>query len=435
MAFNFDGSFGLDQAGLELSLNDFSFDSSQAGQQHTQHTQHRELHNMLLQDDHSHSGGHTQAMDHSQTPPGTFDFHPSALTPDMLASASTTPVFQTNPDKATLSNQSLQQQLHNQQHQQLLQQQQNQQQQQHQQQHFHNQQQQQQQQQQHVIPTSQQDQLLTPAGSDYYSTDYTQFMSPLGVQPDTSDAAMTITDQFEDDENFSPLPMQFHQAQSQQQHIQHQLHQLHSQPQPDLLQQAPQQHQLQLQQQLANDAQQQQIQGSQTPLTKPSARIDARSPALNARRPSIKRKVTVERVTNGPSQSVPTTHCNNATSDIANLASISIATPCHQHASVIDDAIVADGVWEYLWRPEEPCVVCTAGIIHDATSSLTNDLAISLAEPDGSYPTAAFTSSGAPAAASAQSESALDSPTNLTKPAITGIEACRQSTFTPAIAI
>ncbi|KAF9956386.1 hypothetical protein BGZ70_009918 [Mortierella alpina] len=197
MAFNFDGSFGLDQAGLELSLNDFSFDSSQAGQQHTQH---RELHNMLLQDDHNHSGGHTQAMDHSQTPPGTFDFHPSALTPDMLASASTTPVFQTNPDKVTLSNQSLQQQLHNQQHQQLLQQQQNQQQQQQHQQHFHNQQQQQQQQQQHVIPTSQQDQLLTPAGSDYYSTDYTQFMSPLGVQPDTSDAAMTITDQFEDDE-------------------------------------------------------------------------------------------------------------------------------------------------------------------------------------------------------------------------------------------
>ncbi|KAF9566829.1 hypothetical protein EC968_003572 [Mortierella alpina] len=362
MAFNFDSSFGLDQAGLELSLNDFSFDSSQAGQPHTQHPQQRELHNMLLQDDHNHSGGHTQAMDHSQTPPGTFDFHPSALTPDMLASASTTPVFQTNPDKGNLPSQSLQQQLHNQQHQQLLQQQnqqQQQQQQQHQQQHFQNQQQQQ----QHVIPTSQQDQLLTPAGSDYYSTDYTQFMSPLGVQPDTSDAAMTITDQFEDDEvfftplispamtpshpysslphalstaneifspltspalqphrsstidylsfsgqNFSPLPMQFHQAQAQQQHIQHQFHQLHAQPQPDLAPQTPQQQQLQHQQhqqQLAIDVQQQQIQGSQTSLMKPSTRIDAQSPALNARRPSIKRKTTVERVTNGLTTTVP----------------------------------------------------------------------------------------------------------------------------------
>ncbi|KAF8978714.1 hypothetical protein BGZ46_006217 [Entomortierella lignicola] len=176
-------------------------------------------------------------------------------------------------------------------------------------------------------------------------------MSPLAVQPDTSsDAAMVITDQFEDDEvfftplispamtpshsfsslnhalstaneifspltspalqphrtsidylsfsgqTFSPLPTQFHQAQAQQQQLQHQLHQLQSQHQPELGQnnQSSQQ-QLQQQQQ---QQQQQQLQTSQA-VNSGQTRIDSRSPALNSQRPSIKRRATADRVTNG----------------------------------------------------------------------------------------------------------------------------------------
>ncbi|KAF9100148.1 hypothetical protein BGX27_000482 [Mortierella sp. AM989] len=179
-------------------------------------------------------------------------------------------------------------------------------------------------------------------------------MSPLAVQPDTtSDAAMVITDQFEDDEvfftplispamtpshsysnlthalstaneifspltspalqphrtsidylsfsgqNFSPLPTQFHQAQAQQQHLQHQLNQLQTQPQLDLGQKNPTPQQLQLQQQ-----QQQQIQTSQATLSN-QTRIDARSPALNSQRPPIKRRATSERTTNSSSSTAP----------------------------------------------------------------------------------------------------------------------------------
>jgi hypothetical protein len=51
------------------------------------------------------------------------------------------------------------------------------------------------------IPTSQHDQLLTPAGSEYYSTDYTQYMSPLAVQPNaTSDTTIAATEQVEEEE-------------------------------------------------------------------------------------------------------------------------------------------------------------------------------------------------------------------------------------------
>ncbi|KAG0253756.1 hypothetical protein BG011_006189 [Mortierella polycephala] len=334
MAFNFDSAFSLDQAGLEFSLNDFTFDPSQANQvqhqlqQQQQQDQQQELHSLLLQDGQNNISSNTNTMQ-SQGPTtsvattGSFDFHPSALTTEMLvaASASTTPVFPMNPDKANQQQQQVflqQQQLHQQ-----LQQQQR-----------HLQQQQQQ---------LSQDQLLTPAGSDYYSTDYTQYMSPLGIQADTTEAAMVVSDQLEDDEvfftplispamtpshtysslphalstsneifspltspalqphrsstvdylsfsaqSFSPLPLQFHQTQSTQQQ---QLHQLQSQPQTDLTQQFQQQ-------QLVNDLQQQQFQSSQASINK-HARIDAQSPALNARRPSIKRKTTVERVTNG----------------------------------------------------------------------------------------------------------------------------------------
>ncbi|KAF9194776.1 hypothetical protein BGZ50_005816 [Haplosporangium sp. Z 11] len=325
MAFNFDGTFSLDQAGLELSLNDFTFDPLQANQvqlqqQQQQQGQQRELHSLLLQDGQNNTSGNTNTMQ-SQDPTtsvattGSFDFHPSALTTEMLvaASASTTPIFPMNPGK-----------VNQQQQQMLLQQQQ-----------LHQQLQQQQQQQ------LTQDQLLTPAGSDYFSTDYSQYMSPLGIQADTTEAAMVVSDQLEDDEvfftplispamtpshtysnlphalstsneifspltspalqphrsstvdylsfsaqTFSPLPLQFHQTQSTQQ----QLHQLQSQPQTDLTQQLQQQ-------QLVNDLQQQ-FQTSQAPSNK-HVRIDSQSPALNARRLSIKRKTNVERVANG----------------------------------------------------------------------------------------------------------------------------------------
>ncbi|KAK3841079.1 MAG: hypothetical protein J3R72DRAFT_422288 [Linnemannia gamsii] len=324
MAFNFDDTFSLDQPGLELSLNDFSFDPTQANlqqqhqqqlqqlqqhqqqQQQEQQDQHRELHNLLLQDDSNNSNNGSNGSNGLQagsinTVPvssGAFDFHPSALSTDMMvpASASTTPIFQTNPDKIA-------------------------------------------------------------------HTDYTQYMSPLGIAPapDTTDAAaMVITDQFDDDEvfftplispamtpshpysnlphalstaneifspltspalqphrtsaidylsfsgqSFSPLPMQLHQAQSAQQQLQQQLQQLQSQPQPDLSQQQQQQQQTQQNQQQLQFHQQQSA-TSQASGSKP-LRIDVRSPALNAQqqRPPMKRKTTVERVTNGLAPTVP----------------------------------------------------------------------------------------------------------------------------------
>ncbi|KAG0285306.1 hypothetical protein BGZ96_010426, partial [Linnemannia gamsii] len=140
MAFNFDDTFSLDQPGMELSLNDFSFDPTQANlqqqhqqqlqiqqqQQQQQQDQHQELHNMLLQDGGNNNNNNNTAVSNGMqtgsinTVPvssGAFDFHPSALSTDMMvpASASTTPIFQTNPDKIA---QSLQQQLQQQQQQQ-----------------------------------------------------------------------------------------------------------------------------------------------------------------------------------------------------------------------------------------------------------------------------------------------------------------------------
>ncbi|KAI8601252.1 hypothetical protein EDD21DRAFT_112567 [Dissophora ornata] len=90
-------------------------------------------------------------------------------------------------------------------------------------------------------------------------------------------------------QNFA-LPTQFHQAQQQQ--LQHQLHQLQSQPQPELVQNQQQQ--------------QQQIQTSQV-FSSNQTRIDAKSPALNSQRPSIKRKTTVERASNAMNPTTPRT--------------------------------------------------------------------------------------------------------------------------------
>ncbi|KAG0018257.1 hypothetical protein BGZ81_010323 [Podila clonocystis] len=210
------------------------------------------------------------------------------------------------------------------------------------------QQQLQQQAQQAQLQQSQQQQqqtLLTPAKNDFYTTDFSQYMSPLGIQADTTDASMAISDQFEDDEvfftplispamtpshpysnlphalstanetfspltspalqphrsstmdylsfsgqTFSALPMQFQPQASQ-------IHQLQQLQPADLSNQAQQQ-------------QQQQQQIPQSPYSQPSGsktRIDAKSPALNSQRPGIKRKTTVERVTNGLSQVVPRT--------------------------------------------------------------------------------------------------------------------------------
>ncbi|KAG0268627.1 hypothetical protein BGZ95_002396 [Linnemannia exigua] len=105
-----------------------------------------------------------------------------------------------------------------------------------------------------------------------------------------------------------PLPMQLHQAQSAQQQLQQQLQQLQSQPQPDLSQQQQQQQQNQQNQQQLQFHQQQNA-TSQASGSKPP-RIDVRSPALNAQqqqqqRPPMKRKTTVERVTNGMAPTVP----------------------------------------------------------------------------------------------------------------------------------
>ncbi|KAG9325698.1 hypothetical protein KVV02_006201 [Mortierella alpina] len=264
MSFNFDNSsFNLHQAGLELSLSDFAFDPSQATQvqqhlqqQHQQHQQQqqqqqqqhhqqqqhqqlqqqhqqkqlqqqeqRQLQNLLLHDDPSQNLSAENQTQRQQImnnePPSTsssYEFTPS-MTADMMASisasASTTPLFQSHPDKiakssgANLNTTSLQQQLQQQHRQQqlFLQQQQQRQQQQ-----LLQQQQQQLQQfpqtQTQVSKEGTRQQLLTPAGSEYYTSDYTQYMSPLGIQPmTTSEATVDVSDQFEEEDEvqFTPL--------------------------------------------------------------------------------------------------------------------------------------------------------------------------------------------------------------------------------------
>ncbi|KAF9953185.1 hypothetical protein BGZ70_000339 [Mortierella alpina] len=264
MSFNFDNSsFSLNQAGLELSLSDFAFDPAQATQvqqhlqqqqqqhqqqQQQQQQQHhqqqqqqqlqqqhqqkqlqqqeqRQLHNLLLHDDPSQnlsaeSQTQRQQLMNNENPStsSSYDFAPS-MTADMMASisasASTTPLFQTHPDKLTKSNganlsaTTLQQQLQQQHRQQQLflqQQQQRQQQQLLQQQ--HQQLQQFPQAQTQVSKEGTRQQLLTPAGSEYYSTDYTQYMSPLGIQPmTTSEVTVDVSDPFEEEDEvqFTPL--------------------------------------------------------------------------------------------------------------------------------------------------------------------------------------------------------------------------------------
>ncbi|KAF9117391.1 hypothetical protein BGX30_005529 [Mortierella sp. GBA39] len=279
MTNNFDNtSFYLDQAGLELSLSDFAFDATQASQvqQHLQqqqqqqqllHQQHQhqqrqqkqqhqqeqqKLQNLLLRDDPSqnpHSSENQSSNNNNQqhdtsapvvtTSSGPYDFRPAAMTMEMMnptgtGSASTTPVFQTHPDKinntsnntnnGTHSAASLQQLQQQHQQQQLLLQQQQQ-----------RQQQQLRQQQQHQLQQLPQTQaqlqaqaqaqthaqqahhqhkdgaaavrqnLLKPTGSDYYAAaaaDYShyQYMSPMGIQPDNSvEAAITMPEQFDEE--------------------------------------------------------------------------------------------------------------------------------------------------------------------------------------------------------------------------------------------
>ncbi|KAG0206483.1 hypothetical protein BGX28_002066 [Mortierella sp. GBA30] len=260
MTYNFSGSsFNLDQAGLELSLNDFAFDPAQANQvqQHLQqqqqqqiHQQHhqkqhlqqqhqekqlqqqeqRQLQNLLLRDDPSQrlatesqpQQQQQQMMDEtpSTSSSGPYDFTPS-MTAEMMASISasvtTTPVFQPHPDKANSNSNgnhgaTFQQQLQQQHRQQqlFLQQQQQRQQQ---------QLLQQQRQQLQQFPQGQnqvskdgggggagRQQLLTPVGSEYYATDYSQYMSPLGIQPTTTENTVVVSDQFDDEEvQFTPL--------------------------------------------------------------------------------------------------------------------------------------------------------------------------------------------------------------------------------------
>lgn len=288
MTNNFDNTaFYLDQAGLELSLSDFAFDATQANQvqqhlqqqqqqqqllhqqhqhqQHQQKQQHQQeqqkLQNLLLRDDpsqnphpsenQSNNSNNNQQHDTSNpavtTSSGPYDFRSAAMTMEMMnptgtGSASTTPVFQTHPDKinntgkntnngtrAAASLQQLQQQ--HQQQQLLLQQQQQRQQQ---------QLRQQQQQQLQQLPQTQaqlqaqsqaqshaqqahlqqkdggaaaRQNLLKPTGSDYYAAaaaDYSQYqyMSPMGMQPDTSiETAMTMPEQFDEEAADSTDPL------------------------------------------------------------------------------------------------------------------------------------------------------------------------------------------------------------------------------------
>ncbi|KAG0289226.1 hypothetical protein BGZ96_007176 [Linnemannia gamsii] len=274
MTNNFDNTaFYLDPAGLELSLADFAFDATQASQvqQHLQQQQHQQqllhqqhqhqqhqqkqqhqqeqqkLQNLLLRDDPS-SSSETQSNNNSNnnknnndtssstvtTSSGPYDFRP-AMTMEMMnptgtGSASTTPVFQTHPDKINNTNNSngnanqaaasLQQLQQQHQQQQLLLQQQQQQQQQH----LRQQQQQQLQQlpqtqaqlqaqaqvQSHHAQAHHQNKdgsvrqnLLKSNGSDYYAgADYSQYqyISPLGMQPDTNvETTMTMPEQFEEE--------------------------------------------------------------------------------------------------------------------------------------------------------------------------------------------------------------------------------------------
>ncbi|KAF9911693.1 hypothetical protein BX616_010522, partial [Lobosporangium transversale] len=246
MAYNFDSTtFNLDQAGLELSLSDFAFDPAQASQvqqrlqqhqqmqQQKQQQEQQQLQGMLLRDNHSqnHSTTQPQQYQHYQPQPqhtmtevnsnanDIIMSAASATSAAMPISATTTPIFQTHPEHPSnnghkVSTQSLlQQQLQQQQY--LLQQRQQQQQQQQQ---LHQQLQQLPQPQVQPQKDGARQQLLTPAGREYYSTDYSQYMSPMGILSEdnnnnndsghatAADTAMVLNDQFEDDEAyFTPL--------------------------------------------------------------------------------------------------------------------------------------------------------------------------------------------------------------------------------------
>ncbi|KAG0268447.1 hypothetical protein BGZ95_002459, partial [Linnemannia exigua] len=437
MTNNFDTTaFYIDQAGLELSLNDFAFDATQASQvqQHLQqqqqllHQQHQhqqrqqkqqhqqeqqKLQNLLLRDDPSQNNlSEIQSNQQQQqndtnnpavtTSSGAYDFRSSsaaAMTLEIMTStgtgsASTTPVFQTHPDKinnnnnstgannsaasnrAAASLQQLQQQ--HQQQQMLLQQQQQRQQQQ-----LRQQQQQQLQQlpqtqaqlqaqahtQAHVQAASHHQHkdgsgggatqhLLKPSGSEYYgTTDYSQYqyMSPLGIQPDTgAETTMAMQDQYDDEaadsneqlrpmgftpmlspeltpsnpypnlnqsmssaNEFSPLtsPAIGPHRNSQMDFISFsggqgfsalpmQFQQAHQMQQQQLQSFQAQQQQQQQQQLLTNDSQQQAHQGLGTK----HARVE-----INGQRPSMKRRTTVEHSTvNGMSRSAGVTTATTA---------------------------------------------------------------------------------------------------------------------------
>ncbi|KAG0066394.1 hypothetical protein BGZ92_005343 [Podila epicladia] len=284
-------------------------------------------------------------------------------------SASTTPVSQTHPDKAhgngagggqPISFQQLQQQhqqqalflqQQQQQEQQKWQQEQQQQQQQQQMQQLQmptqkerQQQQQQQQQQQHQ---QQKQVLLTPAGSEFYSASYNQYVSSLGIQPQASEVTMVMTEQTDDEEpvqftplispaitpshpypnlppamstgnemfspltspalvahrssamdyvsfsgqNFSALPVQFQQAHAaQQQQLQHQMQQFQAQSQGESA----------LQFQLQQNAQVQALAQAQAQAADGRAKhgrvVDPQTPVMNGR-PPVKRRATADRVT------------------------------------------------------------------------------------------------------------------------------------------
>ncbi|KAF8943990.1 hypothetical protein BGZ47_004795 [Haplosporangium gracile] len=428
MTNNFDNTaFYLDPAGLELSLSDFAFDATQASQvqqrlqqqqqqqqllhqqhqhqqrqQKLQHQQEQQKLQNLLRDDPSqnphltsssenqsnNNNNHQQQQQHDTsnstvtTSSGPYDFRPTAMLMEMMnptgtGSASTTPVFQTHPDKVNNTNinsnngtraaaslQQLQQQHHQQQL--LLQQQQQRQQQ---------QLRQQQQQQLQQLPQTQaqlqaqaqaqahaqqahhqhkdagvavRQNLLKSSGDDYYTAavaaDYSQYqyMTPLGIQPDTSiETTMTMSEQFEEEagdsaeqlrpmdfikgtpmlspeltpanpypnlpqsmssgDGFTPLtsPAIGPHRNSQMDYISFsngqgfsaspmQFQQSHQNQQQQLQNFQTQQQQQQQQQFLSNDAQQQQQQVHQGIGTK-----HARD-AVNSQRPGLKRRPTVE---------------------------------------------------------------------------------------------------------------------------------------------
>ncbi|KAG0021878.1 hypothetical protein BGZ82_011179 [Podila clonocystis] len=334
MAFNFDGTFGLSQAGLELSLNDFAFDPTQASQVQQQLQQQQQMQQQQQQQLMQQQGQDLQTLSYS------MNENLSAGSYVKSVSASTTPVFQTNPDKAhgngTGGGQPMSFQQLQQQHQQqalfllLL---------------FHQQQQKQ--------------ALLTPAGSEFYSTNYNQYVSPQGIQPQAPEATMGMTEQTGDEEftplispamtpshpypnlppamstgnemfspltspalvahrssamdyvsfsgqNFSALPVQFQQAHAaQQQQLQHQMQQFqaHSQGESALQFQLQQNAQAQAQAQTQVQAQAQ-AKAQADGRAKHGRVVDPQTPVMNGR-PPVKRRATAERVTGVASSGGP----------------------------------------------------------------------------------------------------------------------------------